>query len=110
MLMAFRIAGHNGVLLPVMVNLDGFSLSHSMQSLDTVEPGDFITPIHDPHAIDPKHPAGYGGLTGPEQHFKFRWDIKRSMRDSVKVIKKNRKGIRNTILKDVRIHRRLPVR
>jgi pyruvate ferredoxin oxidoreductase alpha subunit len=110
MLMAFRIAGHNGVLLPVMVNLDGFSLSHSMQSLDTVEPGDFITPIHDPHAIDPKHPAGYGGLTGPEQHFKFCWDIERPMRDSVKVIKKNRKGIRNTILKDVRIHRRLPVR
>jgi pyruvate ferredoxin oxidoreductase alpha subunit len=33
-----------------------------------------------------KNPAGYGGLTGPDQHFKMRWDIERSMRDSVKVI------------------------
>ena len=36
-LMAFRIAEHNNVLLPVMVNLDGFLLSHIMQPLDTVE-------------------------------------------------------------------------
>jgi pyruvate ferredoxin oxidoreductase alpha subunit len=90
-LMAFRIAEHNDVLLPVMVNLDGFSLSHIMQPLDTVEPGDFIPPMHLPHAIDPKHPAGYGGLTGPDQHFKFRWDIERSMRDSVKVIAETEK-------------------
>jgi pyruvate ferredoxin oxidoreductase alpha subunit len=90
-LMAFRIAEHNDVLLPVMVNLDGFSLSHIMQPLDTVEPGDFIPPMHLPHAIDLKHPAGYGGLTGPDQHFKFRWDIERSMRDSVKVIEATEK-------------------
>ncbi len=90
-LMAFRIAEHNDVLLPVMVNLDGFTLSHIMQPLDTVETGDFIPPMHLPHAIDPKHPMGYGGLTGPDQHFKFRWDIERSMRDSVKVIEATEK-------------------
>jgi len=85
-LMAFRIAEHNDVLLPVMVNLDGFSLSHIMQPLDTVEPGDFIPPIHLPHAIDTKNPTGYGGLTGPDQHFRFRWEIEHSMRDAMKVI------------------------
>jgi pyruvate ferredoxin oxidoreductase alpha subunit len=85
-LMAFRIAEHNDVLLPVMVNLDGFLLSHIMQPLETVEPGDFIPPIRLPHAIDVKNPAGYGGLTGPDQQFRFRWDIERSMRDSMKVI------------------------
>ena len=85
-LMAFRIAEHNDVLLPVMVNLDGFSLSHIMQPLDTVEPGDFIPPIHLPHAIDTKNPTGYGGLTGPDQHFRFRWEIEHSMRNAMKVI------------------------
>jgi len=85
-LMAFRIAEHNDVLLPVMVNLDGFLLSHIMQPLDTVEPGDFLPPLHLPHAIDVKSPMGYGGLTGPDQHFKMRWDMERSMRDSVNVI------------------------
>jgi pyruvate ferredoxin oxidoreductase alpha subunit len=57
-----------------------------MQPLDTVELGDFIPPLDLPHAIDMKNPAGYGGLTGPDQHFKFRWDMERSMRDSVKII------------------------
>jgi pyruvate ferredoxin oxidoreductase alpha subunit len=90
-LMAFRIAEHNDVLLPVMVNLDGFLLSHIMQPLDTIEPGDFVPPIHLPHAIDVKNPASYGGLTGPDQQFKFRWDIERSMRDSVKVIAQTEK-------------------
>src|SRR5208337_661440 len=90
-LMAFRIAEHSDVLLPVMVNLDGFLLSHIMQPLDTVEPGDFVPPLHLPYAIDVKNPAGYGGLTGPDQQFKFRWDIERSMRDSVKVIEETEK-------------------
>ena len=87
-LMAFRIAEHNDVLLPVMVNLDGFLLSHDMQPLETVEPGDFIPPLHLPHAIDTAHPVAYGPLTGPEQYFRFRHDIEQSMRDAVKVIAK----------------------
>ncbi|HNX17239.1 MAG TPA: transketolase C-terminal domain-containing protein, partial [Methanoregula sp.] len=90
-IMAFRIAEHNDVLLPVMVNLDGFSLSHIMQPLDTIEPGDFIPPIHLPYAIDTKNPMGYGGLTTPEHHFQFRWEIERSIRDSEKVIRETEK-------------------
>lgn len=86
-LMAFRIAEHQDVILPVMVNLDGFLLSHSMQSLETVTLGDFVPPFHLPHAIDIQNPAGYGTLTGPDQHFKFRWEIEQSMRKSVAVIR-----------------------
>jgi pyruvate ferredoxin oxidoreductase alpha subunit len=85
-LMAFRIAEHSDVLLPVMVNLDGFSLSHVMQSLDTVALGDFIPPMVLPHRIDTANPQGYGPLTGPEEFYKFRWDIERSMRDARSVI------------------------
>jgi pyruvate ferredoxin oxidoreductase alpha subunit len=85
-LMAFRIAEHEEVLLPVMVNLDGFALSHIMQPLETVDIGDFIPPLHLAHSIDPANPAGYGGLTGPDDYFKFRWDIERSMRDAVGII------------------------
>jgi pyruvate ferredoxin oxidoreductase alpha subunit len=74
-----------------MVNLDGFLLSHSMQSLDTLKPGDFVPPLHLPHAIDVANPAGYGTLTGPEEHFKFRWEIEQSMRRSRKVIAETEK-------------------
>ncbi len=58
-LMAFRIAEDERVLLPMMVNLDGFALSHITQSLDTVELGDFVPPYHLPHAIDTANPLGY---------------------------------------------------
>ncbi len=85
-LMAFRIAEHHDVLLPVMVNLDGFTLSHIMQPLDTVEPGDFIPPIRLPETIDPKNPKGYGTIAGPTEYFRFRWEIERSMREAVNVI------------------------
>ncbi len=85
-LMAFRIAEDERVLLPVMVNLDGFALSHITQSLETVDVGDFIPPFHLPHAIDIAHPRGYGTLTPPDIYFKFRWDMERSMRASREVI------------------------
>ncbi|HVP94898.1 MAG TPA: transketolase C-terminal domain-containing protein [Methanoregulaceae archaeon] len=85
-LMAFRIAEHNDVLLPVMINLDGFLLSHIIQSLETVDLTDFLPPMYLPHAIDVSNPRGYGTLTGPDEYFKFRWDIERSMRHSVGVI------------------------
>jgi pyruvate ferredoxin oxidoreductase alpha subunit len=85
-IMAFRIAEHNDVLLPVMVNLDGFTLSHIMQSLEQVDIEDFIPPVHIPHAIDTANPGGYGTLTPPTEYFKFRWDIEQSMRDARSVI------------------------
>jgi pyruvate ferredoxin oxidoreductase alpha subunit len=86
-LMAFRIAEHEEVLLPVMVNLDGFVLSHTMQPLETTPAGDFIPPLHLPHAIDTSQPAGYGPLTGPEYYYTFRWEMERSMRDARQVIR-----------------------
>ncbi|MDD1677205.1 MAG: pyruvate ferredoxin oxidoreductase [Methanomicrobiales archaeon] len=95
-LMAFRIAEHNDVLLPVMVNLDGFSLSHVMQSLDTVTLGDFIPPMVLPHRIDTANPQGYGPLTGPEEFYKFRWEIERSMRDARSVIAGTEKAFAET--------------
>ncbi len=86
-LMAFCIAEDERVLLPVMVNLDGFLLSHTMQPLEIEKAGDFIPPLHLPHAIDPQNPCGYGTLTGPDEYFRLRWDIERSMRDAVDVIR-----------------------
>jgi len=85
-IMAFRIAENNDVLLPVMINLDGFLLTHITQSLETVDTGDYIPPLSLPHAIDIDNPVGYGTLTPFSEHFKFRWDIERGMRDSVPVI------------------------
>jgi len=83
-LLAFRIAEHPSVLLPVMVNLDAspspISCSRSRPSM----PGT-SSRLSCSHAIDTKIPAVWY-LTGPEEYFKFRWDIERSMRDASGVI------------------------
>lgn len=86
-LMAFRIAEDRRVYLPVMVNLDGFALSHISQQLEESPVGDFIPPLVLDHAIDTEHPAGYGCMTSSVDYFKIRHDIERSIRDSVAVIK-----------------------
>lgn len=88
-LMAFRIAEDHDVLLPVMVNLDGFTLSHLMQPLQTEEDiGDYIPPLTLPHAIDTANPGGYGTLTAPTEYASFRWKIERSMRNAPSVIER----------------------
>ena len=66
-LMAFRIAEHNDVLLPVMVNLDGFLLSHIMQPLDTVEIGDFVPPLCLPMPLTPGTRPAMAGRALPER-------------------------------------------
>jgi pyruvate ferredoxin oxidoreductase alpha subunit len=90
-LMAFRIAEDRRVYLPVMVNLDGFALSHITQQLEEVRAGDFIPPLVLDHKIDTENPGGYGCMTASVDYFRIRYDIERSMRDSVQVIRETEK-------------------
>ena len=85
-LMAFRIAEDNRVLLPVMINMDGFLLSHIMQPFEMTEPGDFIPSLNLPHKIDVNDPKGYGAMSPSDVHFTFRFDMEKSMRASREVI------------------------
>ena len=86
-LMAFRIAEDNRVLLPVMINMDGFLLSHIMQPYEMTDPGDFIPPISLPHAIDVDDPHGYGAMSPPGVHYKFRYDMEVAQRNAREVIR-----------------------
>lgn len=95
-LMAFRIAEDRRVYLPVMVNLDGFSLSHISQQLEENPAGDFIPPLVLDHAITPDKPAGYGCMTSSTDYFRIRYDIERSMRDSVAVIRETEEAFAST--------------
>jgi pyruvate/2-oxoacid:ferredoxin oxidoreductase alpha subunit len=63
------------VLLPCMVVLDGFLLSHTFENLDVPEPGmveSFISPLKLPHMLDIDWPATIGGLCGPDYYTAFR--------------------------------------
>jgi len=85
-LMAFRIAEDNRVLLPVMINMDGFLLSHIMQPFEMTEPEDFIPPLNLPQKIDVSDPKGYGAMSPADIHFTFRYDMEKAMKSARTVI------------------------
>ncbi|MFC7046836.1 transketolase C-terminal domain-containing protein [Halobacteriaceae archaeon GCM10025711] len=74
-LVAYRIAEDHDVMLPGMVNLDGFTLAHTMQPLTAVDPDDIQTYLGDidvPHKIDMESPRGYGAMAGGADFWRFR--------------------------------------
>ncbi len=67
-LCAFRIAEDQRVLLPVMVHLDGFHLTHVIEPIYIPEPSDvarFLPPCKYPLPLDPDRPVSMGAFGPP---------------------------------------------
>ncbi len=67
-LCAFRIAGDQRVLLPVMVHLDGFHLTHMIEPIyipEQSEVDEFLPPHEYPTPLDPNRPVTMGGFGPP---------------------------------------------
>ena len=67
-LCAFRIAEDRRVLLPVMIHLDGFQLTHVIEPiyiLESSEVDKFLPPHEYPLPLDPDRPITMGGLAPP---------------------------------------------
>jgi pyruvate ferredoxin oxidoreductase alpha subunit len=68
-IMAFKIAENHKVLLPTIVNLDGFILSHVVEALEMLDQkmvDDFLPPYIPRHQLDPKNPVTMGAFAMPE--------------------------------------------
>jgi pyruvate ferredoxin oxidoreductase alpha subunit len=89
-LQAIRIAENMDVRLPVMVMLDGFITSHTMERVQIYDDADakrFIgsyIPYHP--MLDIAHPATYGPLDGPEYYFEHKRAQIEGMRNAKRVI------------------------
>ena len=75
-LCAFRIGEDNKVLLPVMVHLDGFHLTHMiepifMPSQETVK--SFLPPINYPLPLNPDKPVAMGDFAPPVIYTEAKW-------------------------------------
>lgn len=73
---AFRIAEHMDVRLPVMVCMDGFIISHSIERVEYLEGeevrnfvGEF-TPVYP--LLDVEHPVTYGPLILPDYYIEYK--------------------------------------
>jgi pyruvate ferredoxin oxidoreductase alpha subunit len=67
-LCAFRIAEDPAVLFPTMLHIDGFHLSHVIESLYLLkqeEVDKFLPEFHNPYALDPDKPLSIGAFGPP---------------------------------------------
>ena len=75
-LCAFRIAEDRRVLLPVMVHLDGFHLSHMVEPLlfpDQKEVDEFLPPNNYPYPLNPNKPVTMGDFAPPVVYTEAKW-------------------------------------
>jgi pyruvate/2-oxoacid:ferredoxin oxidoreductase alpha subunit len=82
-LMAFRLAEDHRVLMPVLVCMDAFIVSHTAMETWLAEQAQvdrFLPPCDIPHRLDPEHPRTVGGLAWPLETASQRLEIHEAMR------------------------------
>jgi pyruvate ferredoxin oxidoreductase alpha subunit len=91
-LMAYKTSENEKVLLPSMVCLDGFILTHTVEPVEipTEEQVDRFLPKYTPkHALlNPEKPMSLGTLTDPDYYMEARYQIEEAMENSMEVIEK----------------------
>lgn len=90
-LLGFRIGEDPDVLFPVMVNLDGFTLTHVIEPVVLPEQDDVDRFIPDRTyrlALDPQKPTTHGALASPEIYTEVRVAQEVAMRNSKEVVHK----------------------
>jgi len=88
-IMAFRIAEDRQVLLPVMINLDGFSLSHVIEPIEfpSQEKVDAFLPPYDPlYTLHPDRPLTMGAYAMPELYTEAKYAQEMALIKSKEVI------------------------
>jgi len=88
LLQAYRISENQKILLPSMVCLDGFYLTHTTEPVDIPESiGNYLPEYKPTHAyLNPEKPMTIGSFAYPEVYMDFRRQQEDAMQESLKVI------------------------
>jgi len=90
-LISFRVGEDPDVLLPVIVNLDGFILSHVIEShilLDQEDVARFLPPFQPRYRLDPDHPLTMGDFAMPDLYTETKKSQEEALRGAMPVIRK----------------------
>lgn len=90
-LMAYALAEDEDVMTPVMVNIDGFALTHTYEMVEVPEPKDadaFLPPYVTTNRFDFDHPTNIGYTAGPEYNRYYKYWAHRDMVDSVAAVER----------------------
>lgn len=88
-LCAFHIAEDPGVLLPTMIHIDGFHLSHVIEPVllpDQEKVNKFLPRYHHPFILDPSNPVTMGDFATPALYTETKVAQDTALRNSLKVI------------------------
>jgi pyruvate ferredoxin oxidoreductase alpha subunit len=88
-LCAFRMGEDPKVLLPVMIHLDGFHLSHMVEPIDfpdEKEVAEFLPPLDYPLPLNPSKPVAMGDFAPPAIYTETKWAQEINLEKSKAVI------------------------
>jgi pyruvate ferredoxin oxidoreductase alpha subunit len=97
---AFRIAEDTGVSLPVIVGLDGFTLSHTLENVNSLSDTDVKQFVGErqfakvlthegktvPYKLDPENPMTMGPIALQNYYFEFKRQQEEGMKNALKKI------------------------
>ncbi|MFW9875467.1 MAG: transketolase C-terminal domain-containing protein [Candidatus Thorarchaeota archaeon] len=90
LILAYKVAEHDEILLPVMVCFDGFFLSHSVQPIEVPEEDivdQFLQPYRSKNLyLDPQDPMFINNLTPPDEFSEMRYQQMQAFKRALKVI------------------------
>jgi len=87
---AYKIAENPKVLTPVMINLDGFVLTHTYEPVDIPlkeEVDKFLPPFETPYKMDLENPKNMGFSSSPSDNTEFKYLQHKAILDAKEVIK-----------------------
>ena len=79
------------LMLPTMLILDAFYLSHTSEIVDVMEADEarkFLPPFQPKQFLDPKDPHSFGNLTAPDAYYELRYEIDEALRRGIELMKK----------------------
>jgi len=84
---AFKVS--EKILLPSMIILDAFVLSHTSELVDFPDQklvDEYLPPFNPRFKLDINEPHTFGGLTGPDGYYELRYKIEEAIQDAKRII------------------------
>ncbi len=78
------------LMLPTMLVLDAFYLSHTSEIVDVMEADEarkFLPPFRPEQYLNPADPLSFGNLTAPDAYYELRYAIDRDLRRGIDLMK-----------------------
>jgi pyruvate ferredoxin oxidoreductase alpha subunit len=89
---AFKVAENRKVMLPAMVCLDGFTLTHVYEPVDIPQQRDvnkYLPKFKPAYVLDPKKPVTMGPVGFPDTFMNFKEQEQEAMKEALTLIKKS---------------------